>query len=236
MSDLFFNYIAENSDPERWSVYGKLAYPKRYHRHNYQQLPNVNHQTNLTIDEVLKKRCSSRTFSGKAVSLQLLAELLETALRRTRKDCAVFSPYPSGGALYPLEIYFLANNVKGLEPGLYHYHAEKHEIAQLKAVHLSLELQTQYFGEHLKTVAPLIFLHTYSKHRNVQKYGARGYLLAILEAGHQAQNLCLVASSTGLGSCCLCPIRYKLLNELLEVDGHTEHYLYTVAVGYTNEA
>lgn len=42
-----------------------------------------------------------------------------------------FSTYPSGGALYELEIYLAVQHCEGLSPGLYHYDGIHHCLAQL---------------------------------------------------------------------------------------------------------
>lgn len=40
---------------------------------------------------------------------------------------------PSGGGLHPIEAYLLVQNVKGVAPGLYHYHALDYALQPLPA-------------------------------------------------------------------------------------------------------
>ena len=39
---------------------------------------------------------------------------------------------PSAGALYPVETYLVVYSVEGIEPGVYHYAVETHELDQLQ--------------------------------------------------------------------------------------------------------
>jgi hypothetical protein len=43
-----------------------------------------------------------------------------------------FRSAPSAGALYPVETYIVANNVEGLEAGLYHYNVKGHILERLR--------------------------------------------------------------------------------------------------------
>src|SRR3712207_959877 len=47
---------------------------------------------------------------------------------------------PSGGALYPLELYMVAVNVEGLAPGVYHYNAYDYHLEQLRSEEHTSEL------------------------------------------------------------------------------------------------
>ncbi len=45
-------------------------------------------------------------------------------------------PIPSGGGLYPLELYVLARAIGGVEPGVYHYAPVVAGLEQLRTVEL----------------------------------------------------------------------------------------------------
>jgi SagB-type dehydrogenase family enzyme len=57
------------------------------------------------------------------------------------------------------------------------------------------------------------------------------YRLALVEAGHVAQNVCLVATGLGLGVCPLAGYVDDALNDLLGLDGVDETVVYALAVG-----
>ena len=69
------------------------------------------------------------------------------------------------------------------------------------------------------------------KDRIAERYGERGYRYLLIEAGHIAQNFCLVATERGLGSVTIGGFVDAAVNQLLCVDGVTQVSLYGVAVG-----
>jgi len=70
-----------------------------------------------------------------------------------------------------------------------------------------------------------------SNDRIAQHYGERGYRYLLIEAGHIAQNFCLVSTGLGLGSVTIGGFVDSGVNHLLRVDELTQISLYGVAVG-----
>jgi SagB-type dehydrogenase family enzyme len=107
---------------------------------------------------------------------------------------------PSAGALYPLEVYALCQRVNGVRDGLYHYSVWNHALEPVRPG-MSIEdfreaLPAPSFIDDANVLLFLaaIFLRTQ------RKYGPRGYRFILLEAGHAAQNICLMAVQAGLAS------------------------------------
>lgn len=67
--------------------------------------------------------------------------------------------------------------------------------------------------------------------RTIWKYGSRGYRYALLEAGHLVQNMCLVATSEGIGSLPLGGFYDDDMAKLIGVDPVKEPVIYGLAVG-----
>ncbi len=63
------------------------------------------------------------------------------------------------------------------------------------------------------------------------KYGERGYRFALLESGHIAQNLLLLAGAAGLASLPAGGFFDDLLNLTLGIDGETEAATYAILAG-----
>jgi SagB-type dehydrogenase family enzyme len=68
--------------------------------------------------------------------------------------------------------------------------------------------------------------------RTCRKYGERGYRFVLLDCGHVAQNLHLVATAIGLGSVGIGGFLDDELNDVLDLDGVGEAVVHTIAVGW----
>jgi SagB-type dehydrogenase family enzyme len=141
-------------------------------------------------------------------------------------------PVPSGGGMYPLELYVIALNVSALTNGIYHYAPIGSGLELRCEVTVPAPLLSYLFmGQTLVTESAFICVITAEFSRLMRKYGDRGYRYVLIEAGHVAQNVNLVATSLGLGSCNLGGFFDRELGQLLQLDLDEEFPLYGVAVG-----
>jgi len=186
----------------------------------------------MTLDEALRQRRSVRNFRPEPLSLEQLGYLLwaATGIRRTEQGYE-FRTAPSAGALYPIETYIVANQVRELERGVYHYGVRAHELEQLRAGDVRASLAAAALGQEMCAAAPAVLVWTALFARTTSKYGPRGYRYVYLDAGHIAENLALAAVSLGLGSCPIGAFFDNEVNKLIEVDGTTESVLYMSVVG-----
>jgi SagB-type dehydrogenase family enzyme len=107
-------------------------------------------------------------------------------------------PWPSAGALYPLELYVIAQRVTGVAPGAHHYEVQPHALAQLDEAPWS-EWRPRWLVEPaVLDGAACAVVITARFAATQEKYGERGYRFTLLEAGHAAQNLLLLAAAMGL--------------------------------------
>lgn len=161
-------------------------------------LPQPSTIGNLSIEEVLLTRQSTRTYSKEPLLLSEISQLLWAAQGITRKDGKRTAP--SAGALYPLEMYVVCSKVHGLDPGVYRYIPDRHSLEQV----LSGSKQKELFPVTLKqqsiqdSAAILVMAGVYS--RTAQKYGKRAERYVHIETGHAAQNVFLQATSLGLST------------------------------------
>jgi SagB-type dehydrogenase family enzyme len=143
---------------------------------------------------------------------------------------------PSGGALYPLELYLYAASVDGLERGLYHCDPLDGELDVLRTADLSEDVRHCLVQADLASGAAAIVFVTAVFERTTFKYGDRGYRFALLEAGHLAQNFCLAATAAGLASAPIGGYADRDVDRLLAVDGVTESTVYVLLLGTPHEA
>jgi SagB-type dehydrogenase family enzyme len=158
-----------------------------------------------------------------------------SARRAPRMPPLLHRTSPSGGGMYPLELYPVVLNVEGLEPGVYHYNAYGHYLELLR----SGADDPDFAAEALELLIPgtnydhlgVVLVTTAVCLRSVFKYGERGYRFLLIEAGHAAQNSYLAATALGLSLCALGGFLDEEVNRFLGVDGLEELALYVALVG-----
>jgi len=191
------------------------------------------------LERVLSHRRSCRSFGSKPLELPVLASLLQHALGVTGRLVQPDRPEitqpvraaPSGGALYPVEAYIVTRNVTDLPPGEYHYQPVDHVLENISEDALKASWNAIVWPDaSIQTASALIVLTGFWQ-RTLAKYGERGYRLLLLEAGHQAQNLLLVAEALGLGACPVAGFHDNRLAESLRLDPREEPPLYAVVIG-----
>jgi SagB-type dehydrogenase family enzyme len=141
-------------------------------------------------------------------------------------------PVPSGGGLYPLELYFVLRNVEDIGSGVYHYSPLVHGLETIRKLEMSGEFVSELFlGQPYVADASAIVLYAAVLERSLRKYTDRGYRYVLLEGGHVAQNVNLAAQSLGLGSLNLGGFFDDQIAALLDLDMDEEVPLYGTALG-----
>lgn len=189
-----------------------------------------------TLDRVLRQRSSCRRFSPEPIERPELGTLLYSAygVLDTIDLWGEFCerPVPSGGGLYPLELYVLCQRVRGLEGGVYHYVPLGHRLEVVRPDPLPSHLTSEMFlGQPYLVKAAAFVLITAVVQRSLWKYEDRGYRYILLEAGHVAQNLNLCAEGLELASLNLGGFFDEDIMALLKLDQDREIVLYGVALG-----
>jgi SagB-type dehydrogenase family enzyme len=164
-------------------------------------LPRPSSDGKVSVEKAIKERRTIRDFKERILSLAHLSQLLWAAQGITdpieRKRAA-----PSGGALYPLDVYILAgeNGVEKIEAGVYLYLPKEHSVLPISKGDRRKEIASASLGQMWMAKAPVIFIITAEYRRITAKYGERGIRYALIEAGHVGQNLFLQAETLGLGA------------------------------------
>jgi SagB-type dehydrogenase family enzyme len=187
--------------------------------------------------ELLSARDSCRDYELRNMSLETLSTILKCAYGITRttpmpKGGGYFRTVPSAGGLFPLEVYVLAREVSDVTDGIYHYNLRNHSLELLREGSWFPEFDKILISAPFILNANLIFFLSAVFKRTQKKYGPRGYRYILIEAGHVAQNLCLVAAEQKLASLCMGGYYDSRLNRFLGFDGVKEAVVYSVAVGY----
>jgi SagB-type dehydrogenase family enzyme len=178
------------------------------------------------LHRVLRSRRSSAPTGAGPLPCGTLAGLLAAGYRSSGGR----RPVPSGGALYPLELYPAVLHVDGVAAGVYHYHPYRHRLARLAPVTRAQVAATLVAPELAESAAVLLVV-TAVFWRSRFKYGPRGYRFALLEAGHLAQNVLLVAAAAGVSALPVGGFYDRSLDELVGADGLEEAVVYAVLIG-----
>ena len=111
--------------------------------------------------------------------------------------------YPNGGSSYELELYPVVERCDGLESGLYHYDAARHELVRLRERTPEVERMLASARMIAADVArPQIVLAVAARFARVQwKYRSICYATILRNTGALYQTLYLVATQLGLSPC-----------------------------------
>lgn len=138
---------------------------------------------------------------------------------------------PSGGALYPLELYLYSAAAEGLERGLYHYDPCGHRLTLLRLLEKPDLICKAVRQPELIAGASMVLFITALFERTIFKYGDRGYRFVLMEAGHLAQNVHLVLTGLRLGGVSIGGFFDREIDRFLELDGITHSTLCMIAMG-----
>jgi SagB-type dehydrogenase family enzyme len=139
---------------------------------------------------------------------------------------------PSAGARHPIETYAIVNNVKGIDPGIYHYSVRDHSLELLKAGDFRDSCVALTAGHSWTRDASALFIMTAVVARTAWKYRVpRVYRAFLLDAGHLSQSFLLVATALRLGAFCIGIVRDNLIEKELNLDGISETVVFVVGVG-----
>ena len=211
-------------------------------------LPRVAH---TAFDALLGRRTTCRNFDAtRPLPQALFAQLLErvfaaqSQVQVTDDTVVLKKNSPSGGGLHPVEAYLVVQNVEGVAPGLYHYHATAHALEPLPwpgpvgeppgagalrdfAMH-SMAQQHWFADAHVLVLLAPRFARTFWKYRR----HAKAYRVIALEAGHLSQNLYLSATEAGLGAFITGAINEVFLEQAFGLDPICEGALALCGFGW----
>jgi SagB-type dehydrogenase family enzyme len=125
----------------------------------------------------------------------------------------------------------VANNVKALEPGVYHYAIRSHQLELLQQRELRQQIAATALGQGMCAIASAVFIWTAVFERCKWKYGQRAYRYIYLDAGHIAENLALAAVSLNLGTCEIGALYDDHVNAIIGVDGTEESTICMATIG-----
>ena len=168
---------------------------------------------------VMEKRRSIREYGPEPMTARQLGEFLYRVARvrevfereaitpqgRFQVDLSS-RPYPTGGALFELEVYPVVQACRDLAPGLYHYDPQGHRLVRVAGITFEVEclleeagLAVGMDGEQLQVL--LVLAARFE--RVMWKYSGVSYSLIMKDVGVLFQNMYLAATAMDLAPCAL---------------------------------
>lgn len=194
-------------------------------------LPEPLHE-GLSVEEAIRQRRSTRSYSDEAVTLAEVSQVLFAAQGITGKlgDRSLRAA-PSAGATYPYEVYIFVNRVENLAPGIYHYLPQEHGIELVKAGDFGEDLSAACVGQTMPAEAALTIVLAAVPERTIDVYGQRGLMYIYMEAGHISQNIYLECASLGLAVVAVGAFYESEVDDLIGLDGEQEATIYVNCIG-----
>jgi len=162
------------------------------------KLPSPFKEGNISLEEAISLRRSSRDFDESFISLKTVSQILWAA--QGVNDKGGFRTAPSAGATYPLEIYLIAGLVSGLDAGVYKFKIKLHQLEKVKVGDLRPELSSLCSSKIsvFNASVSLIICGVYE--RTVWKYTDKGKMYVDMEVGSASENIYLQAVTLNLGT------------------------------------
>jgi SagB-type dehydrogenase family enzyme len=191
-------------------------------------LPEPRYAGNVSVEQALRERRSVRSYKDDPLDLAEISQILWSAQGIT--STRGFRTAPSAGALYPLELYVVAGNIKNLPSAIYKYVPHDHALVMKVSGDRRVDLSRAALRQSSIKKAPAVLLFCAVYERTTGKYGQRGMRYVHMELGHAAQNVCLQATALGLNTAVIGAFRDTEVKMIAKLPAD-EQPLYFVPVG-----
>lgn len=201
-------------------------------------LPQPRLSSDVSVEETMQNRRSVRFYEDSPLTIAEVSQLLWSAygLSYPVEDAPYFlrgglRTAPSAGALYPLELYLVARNVTDLDPGIYWYKSETHELMLISSEDCWEEFSNAGFNQlHFETAAAAI-VYSAVFERCTEIYGDRGRdRYVCMDLGHSAENVYLQAYALEIGTCAIGAFSDLALKQVIRMT-RAEVPLYIMPLG-----
>ena len=155
-------------------------------------LPEPRTTSEVSVEEAINNRRSTRQFKEEDLSLKEISQLLFAGQGITNKYPA-FRAAPSAGATYPLELFVATKD------GIYRYIPKGHKLEQIEEKDIRTDLAKAALGQASISEAPVNIIICAEYKRTSKRYGERATRYVHIEAGHVAENILLQAVALTLG-------------------------------------
>lgn len=173
---------------------------------------------------------------AKGIDVATLAEVLFFSAGLTREVKSPSGRFymraaPATGALYPIELYVICQDIPGLKAGVYHFGPADFSLTPLRLGDYRAELSAAAGASQSITSAPVTIAYTSIAWRNSWKYEARSYRHWFWDSGVIAANLLATTVSGGLPADIILGFQDCRVNRLLCLDEKREATVALALIG-----
>lgn len=201
-------------------------------------------QMTMPLRDVFALRRTVRSYTGDPAAFAYIAAILRAAAGITAQTNVPraggsqatirFRTTPSGGGLYPIDVYLVAYNVRQLPPAIYRYRPVDDDLVLVADADVADRLRGAFaMPDDMLSLsrAAAVFLLVARPWRSMRKYGDRGMRFVFQEAGAIAEHINLACAALGLGSADCASVYEDEVHEILGIDGLFTSLIHTVVAG-----
>lgn len=178
----------------------------------------------MSVEAAIVARRSIRRFKPDALPRETALRLLTAAQGITEPERGLRAA-PSAGATYPLELYLIDAS------GVHHFQPEPKTLEPINRDDRRQALARAALGQQMIAEAPLTIAICAVPSRTAARYGReRAQRYVLIETGHAAQNIHLLATALGLGSVPVGAFRDQAVTRSLGIPPEHEP-IYLIPVG-----
>lgn len=217
------NFIRQSRFSNKKSVEVPLHKSLDFDRFPKINLPSPKIEADLLT--TLQKRSSSQRGQGH-LTQEDLGDIFGASIKKN--EAGINRPYPSGGAYYPVETYFIGS-IDGGDIYVHHYEPDDHSLSVLWPLANEYNLDSLFSRtEDFSFTGAIIF--TMRIDEQPIKYNFFAYQLGLIEAGHIAQNILLTATALDMSTCPHGGYADDVLKEVLDLDPEVEIPIYGISI------
>jgi SagB-type dehydrogenase family enzyme len=223
-----------NNKPRPFKIYTKL--PSIFLPSDFSE-PHIDAITCIkTVKTINSMTADATNTTNPQLDIRKLAEILFFSAGITREMKYMYGSYymraaPATGALYPIELYIVCQDIPGLNAGVYHFCPGDFTLTELRSGDYKAELATAAGDSKNIMTSPITIVFTSIAWRNAWKYEARSYRHWFWDSGVIAANLTATAASSHLQPFLILGFVDDTVNHLLYLDDKKEATIAMAAIG-----
>lgn len=227
------HYLDWDNKPRPFKIYTKLPsipLPQDFCK------PSLDAITSISKIKSINESTATTTTTSAVVDIKKLAEILFFSAGITREMNYPYGTYymraaSATGALYPIELYVVCQDIPGLRAGVYHFCPGDFTLTELRNGDYRGKLSAAAGEDKSIMASPIIIIFSSIAWRNAWKYQARSYRHWFWDSGVIAANLLGTTVSNNIGSFLIVGFVDDIVNRMLLLDDKREAAIAMAAIG-----